>query len=77
MNPSDRDRLVAAGWRECYRHAIYGTPYMVMESQPLPYRGMRFRKSCPSGEVPAGNLEAVGVADRENNDLRKGQQSQT
>jgi hypothetical protein len=29
VNPDDRAALEAVGWRECYRHAIYGTPLMV------------------------------------------------
>jgi hypothetical protein len=28
MSPDDRTALEAVGWRECYRHAIYGTPLM-------------------------------------------------
>ena len=38
MSPSDRAGLEAGGWRECFRHPIYGTVLMTWPDPSL-YRG--------------------------------------
>jgi len=70
LDERDRARLEAAGWRECYRHAIYGTPMMVMdegegpEGEPAPcgcaYIALNYGRGHSVKRVPRCQAPAAG-----------------
>jgi hypothetical protein len=58
LDERDRARLEAAGWLEVYRHAIYGTPLMVMDEGVEP-AGERAECGCHFVELNYGRGHAI------------------